>query len=215
MIRMSKASKVLLDAVAGHEIVLKDAFAAIPTDSSVAILGPSDDALTATMLLLTGADRPDRGEVRRPRIRMSPLINSRGLAGASLIPSLTVVANLRLLADANGADAGKLVELVDLACDLGPNLIQSLNKLDWKTRRALEVAAIAALPFDCYFVDRMHSIETRLIWMLLHSVSARGAGLVFSTRRHQQAENLADTIVTMEHGEVRMRENARRIGGLA
>ena len=198
MIYFRNVSKYQLDAYLGHEVLLRDASFVFPTDRSLAILSESKVA-SAVLLMMTGSKVPDRGRVERGRLRCSPVINAGGVPGA-LGGSFTGLENIRMFADRYGVDQHKLAALVEAAGDFGTALNLPVRKLDGAQRRSLETAAIAALPFDCYFVDKIHQIEPTLVWKLLHAAKMRGAGVIFSTERPLQARRLASSGVIVSNG---------------
>ena len=106
-----------------------------------------------------------------------------------------------------GVDRGKLTTLVEGAACLGSALEFPVRKLDGMQRRLLEVAAISALPFDCYFVDRVHQLEPKLVWKLLHAARLRGAGVIFSTDRLALARRFANVGAFVSNGQLHWAEN--------
>jgi capsular polysaccharide transport system ATP-binding protein len=205
MIHLHNVSKYHLDIALGHEVVLRDASFALPSDRSVAVLGSAKVASTI-LLMLTGAKVPDKGRIERGRLRCSPVINSGG-APISLVVQSTALSNIELLAKRYGADAHLLAALVEGATGLGSALQLPVRKLDGPQRRSLEAAAIAALPFDCYFIDRVHQLEPKLIWRMLTAARLRGAGVIFSTDRLPQARRLARSGVFVADGQLHWTEN--------
>jgi ABC-type polysaccharide/polyol phosphate transport system ATPase subunit len=205
MIHLRNVSKYHLDIELGHEVVLRDASFAFPTDRSVAVLGGAKVASTI-LLMLTGAKVPDKGSIGRGRLRCSPVINSSG-AALSLVAQLTALGNIEMLAGRFGADPHLLAALVEGATGLGSAMQLPVRKLDGIQRRSLEIAAISALPFDCYFIDRVHLIEPRLIWRMLTVARLRGSGVIFATDRLPQARRLARSGAFVANGQLHWTEN--------
>jgi ABC-type polysaccharide/polyol phosphate transport system ATPase subunit len=215
VIHLHNVSKYHLDGHLGHELVLRDASFSLPTDRPVAIIGGDPKAATTLLMLLCGSQNPDKGEILWPPARLSPLIHANGVPGASLVPQFTAADNIRLLAELYGVDGFDLMALVEEACRFGPRLTIPVAKFDWPTRRALELTVIAALPFDCYFVDRLHVMEGPLVWRLLHAAKARGAGVIFSTQRQAQALRIARVGAVAADGAVRVLNNLQESSALA
>ena len=181
VIHADNISKYIIDGKLGHQLVLRDASFSVPTDRSVAIL--SGDALAATTLLslLTGTKTPDKGKIVAERFRASPIMNHRGVPGGALIPQMTATGNIRLLADLHGVDPIELLALVESVCRFGSRLDIPVSKFDWPMLRAFEVTVTAALPFDCYFIDRLHSVDMQ-VWRLVAAArgSERGFGVFYA-----------------------------------
>jgi capsular polysaccharide transport system ATP-binding protein len=207
VIHVRGVTKYHLDAHLGHEVILRDASFSLPTNRPAAILGSDVRAISMILLMLTGARVPHKGEIDRGRLRCSPVIHSGGAPGPSLHPQLTAADNIRIFAELYGADVHELMGLVESACELGPRLKLPVSKLDWAARRVLELSVIAALPFDCYFIDRLDILNGPLIWRLILAAQRRGAGLIFSTQRRPQAARLAKIGVLIEDGAARMLYN--------
>jgi ABC-type polysaccharide/polyol phosphate transport system ATPase subunit len=214
MIRARNVSKFNFDQHTGHELVLRDAYFDLPTDRPVAILGKDPRVVTSIMLLLSGVTKPDRGEVDIGRLRMSPLIQAGGVPGASLIPRFTAAENIGHLAAMYGVDAAHLTALVESVCNFGAQLNLPVSKFDWPMRRLLELTVVSALPFDCYFVDRLQAYSGPALWRLFHAARLRGAGLIFSTNRRGQATRfftrLGNAAAVVSGGHVRLVENPER-----
>lgn len=206
MIYLRKVSKYHLDSELGHEVVLRDASFAIPTNRFLALITENTKAASTILLMLTGSRLPETGQVDRGRVRCSPVMNAGG-GPSTLIPLMTVEENIAMLAARFGIDYRKLAALVEGALCLGSAWQLPVRKLDGAQRRSLEVAAVSALPFDCYFVDRLQHIESKLIWKLLHSARLRGAGVIFSTDRASLAQRLNSVEVLVSNGQLHWAKN--------
>jgi ABC-type multidrug transport system ATPase subunit len=174
-----------------HEFVLRNVSGALPTDRAFALLGHDAQALTAVLYMLAGAKAPHEGEVLHSFMRKSPLIQAGGVAGATLVSQFSAADNIRLLADLHSIDRHHLMALVEVACRFGKYLGVPVGKFDRPMRRVLELTVMAALPFDCYFVDGLHRTPAPLTWRLVHAARRRRAGLVFSTTARRQALRIA------------------------
>lgn len=74
-------------------------------------------------------------------------------------------------------------------------------------RRTLEATIIAALPFDCYFVDLMHQIDMSVVTRLFHAAKLRGAGVIFATARLPQAVRFASSGAIASNGQLTWADN--------
>lgn len=204
MIHLQDVSQSLLDEVVGRKLILRNASASVPTRRRVALLGTDPKSLTEVLAVLAGVRKPDSGRVDVPRIRRSPVINSGGSPGSTLAPQLTALENIRFAARASGLDEAALVDAVESSCHFGRLLTLPVRTFDWPTRRRLETAMIAALPFDCYFVDRLHELEGPFVWRLVHVASKRGAGIVFTSRRANQTLRVAEIAARVRNGSLEL-----------
>jgi ABC-type polysaccharide/polyol phosphate transport system ATPase subunit len=209
VIYLRKVSKYHRDAELGHEVVLRDASFVFPTDRPVVVLGPDARVISSIMLLLTGSMAPDKGEISRGRIRCSPLINSAGTPGAALLAQYTSADNIRRFAELYSVDRQKLMDSVENACSLGAYLNLPVKKMQWPMRRSLEAAIITALPFDCYFADRLHSLESGLVWRLFYAAKVRGAGIIYSAQRLPPGIRRSSTAAVAANGALQWADNTQ------
>jgi capsular polysaccharide transport system ATP-binding protein len=183
VIHFYKVTKTTTNQRTGSSFPLLDVTTSIPCDRPVALIGHNSADLSSFLHLVAGSEIPSRGKILRDKTRFSPIINAGDGAGNTLIKKLSPLENIEFFAGMNGIDPGHLLAVVEAACGLGRLLRLPLIHLDPNERRALEVALLAAMPYDCYLVDRLHELKERLIWQLLHSARSRGAGLIFTTNR--------------------------------
>jgi ABC-type polysaccharide/polyol phosphate transport system ATPase subunit len=207
VIYLRNVSKYHLDAQLGHEVVLRDVSLGLPTDRPLAIVGSDARLISTILLMLTGAKAPDRGEIARGRIRCSPVINLGGGGAATFLGQLSALDNISSLAAMYGVDRRKLIALVESAGSFASRLDMPFRKLEWASRRSIEAATIAALPFDCYFIDRLHMLDIVLVRRMFHAARLRGAGVIFSTDRVPQALRLAKVGALASNGRLQLAEN--------
>jgi hypothetical protein len=215
MIRLVNVSLALKVAGAEPEPILQDATLALPTDSRLALLGDDPKALTETILLLSGSRKPDRGRISFDRMRCSPLVNSGSYAGRTLVPQLTVRENIRHAARTHGVDERVLADLVESACEFGDQRDAEVGSLDRKTRRIFECALIAAIPFDCYYIDRLQEIENRFIWQFVHVVTRRGAGMMYTLSSAKYLPKFTQSTGMLQDGSIQLRSPTIRALGHA
>jgi ABC-type polysaccharide/polyol phosphate transport system ATPase subunit len=184
--------------------VLRDTTICFPTDRPVALLGENNEDLTVILYMLSGATVPDGGEIVAGQLRASPLIHAGGVPGATLVPHFSAADNVRLLGDLHGIDQHQLRALVEVVCRLGSSFHVPVAKLERGKRRALEMNVMAALPFDCYFVDRLHSAAGPHAWRLLTTARKRGAGVVFSTQLYRQALRITQNGAIVQGGSIHL-----------
>jgi capsular polysaccharide transport system ATP-binding protein len=203
MIHLCAVSK-RANEITGPRLILRDVTVSLSRDARIALLGHDRRALTIVLHLLAGSATPDSGRIVANRLRRSPIVNAGGSAGNSLVLRLTGLENINFFARMNGVDPTHLLAVVESACRLDRLLRIPVREYDRPTRRALEVALIAALPYDCYLVDGLNEFEPRLLWQLIHAANGRRAGLIFTTKNMTQAARLGQVGAVVGDGSIRV-----------
>ncbi len=205
MMYLCGISQSLPDEGVGRRPLLQNVSAALPTALRLVLLGSDAVALTEILAMLAGNRTPDHGRIVASRLRRSPVINTGGSSGSTLAPQLSVLENIRVAARTHGVDEAALIALVESACRLGKLLNAPVRTFNWPMRRRLEATLVAALPFDCYFVDRLHELEGESVWRLVHVASRRGAGIIFTSAREKQTLTLAQQAIVVRNGSVKLK----------
>jgi capsular polysaccharide transport system ATP-binding protein len=206
MILLSNVSLSLRENGPEAAPVLRDVTVALPTNRRVAILGTDPREMTEVLSMLAGMRKPDAGWVDRGDIRCSPVVNAGSTPGRTLVPTLSAMANIRLAASANAVDEVELIALVESACQFGKLLRAPVNNLDRAMRRKLEATLIAAIPYDCYYIDRLHEFEAPIIWQFVQVAKRRGAGILFTSRMPKQVRKFAELGAMIGDGSLEMRD---------
>jgi len=210
MIYLCDISKSVTEEHTGRKLVLQNSSVAVPTERRIVLHGGDSRCLTEILSMLAGVRKPDRGRIIANRIRCSPVINAGGTAGSTLVPQLTVLENIRVVARAYGLDEARLLGVVESACHLDRLLAVPVRTFNWPTRRKLEATLIAALPFDCYFVDRLHELEGQFVWQLIHVAGKRGAGIIFTSTRVKQTLKIAEMAIVVRNGSAELLPHVRK-----
>jgi len=192
MISLYNVSKSVPEPQNGMRQVLRGATIALPVNRRIVLFGTDLAGQSAVLHLLAGSETPDQGRIISGRVRFSPVVNSRGTAGGMLVPQLSAVDNVRFFARLHGIDPLLLIRRVARASELGAALGQPVSAFNGPMRRALEAALMAAVPYDCYLVDRLHDFSPPQRWMIARAARRRHAGLLFTTNNRRIAENQAE-----------------------
>jgi ABC-type polysaccharide/polyol phosphate transport system ATPase subunit len=184
-------------------MLLHNASATLPTGLRLLLHGADAASLTEVLSLLAGYRKPEHGRIVA-QLRRSPVINAGSGAGNTLVPQLSVLENIRVAARTYGLDEPTLIWLVESALHLGSQLAAPVRSFNWAMRRKLEATLIAALPFDCYFVDRLHELEGPIVWRLVHVAGRRGAGIIFTSSREKQALTVAQKAIVVRNGSINL-----------
>lgn len=202
MIRFSQVSRKVIGANESVRGTLEGINLVLPVNRKVAVFGTDRAAMTTFLHLLAGSEVPDRGSVVIERHNLSPIVNSGGGAGSNLLPQLTAMENVRFFARLHGLDALALKQIIEWACHFGSMWDAPIRLFDWPRRRALETALIAALPYDCYLVDHLHTMAGELCWLLATRVRERRAGWIFTTDNFNVAQKFGEVCVVIEDRNV-------------
>lgn len=186
----------------GAQFLLRDVSISLHRDARLALLGEDPSALTTVLHLLAGSEKPDQGIVVTDELRGSPVINSGGWAGSCLAPKLTGIENISFFAMKCGVDGGHLLSMVEAACSLGRLLRVPVREYDRRMRQSFEVALVGAIPFDCYFIDKLNDFDVRLAWQLFHVARGRGAGMIFTTNNVKTAAMIAQFGAVVRDGSI-------------
>jgi capsular polysaccharide transport system ATP-binding protein len=201
MIHFCDVSKRVTDDRNGARFLLRDVTVSLPRNAQIALIGEDRQALTTTLHLLAGSEVPDQGRIIVDRLRRSPIINAGNVAGGSLVGRLSGLDNVKFYARIHGIDPGHLLAIVESVCRLDKLLSIPIREYERRRRQALEITLIAALPYDCYFLDNLDQFERPLVWHLVHAVRGRGAGLFFTTKKMPRLVQIGAIV---EHGTIRI-----------
>jgi capsular polysaccharide transport system ATP-binding protein len=167
----------------------------LPTERRVALLGRSLAGKSVLLRILTGLEAPDTGHVVAP-LRLSPIANS----SAPFDTRMTIADNIRYLARLYGVDAETLTLATVSYCRTDLPIQSPIAALPRNLWRALDIALVAVLPFDCYLLDHITNIETGIVSRYVASAMQRNAGVIFATSRIYDVREHADFVVVL-HGK--------------
>jgi ABC-2 type transport system ATP-binding protein len=199
----------------GDTWVLRDVDLDVPAGSVLGLLGPNGAGKTTTVKILTTLLRPSAGtatvagaDVLTDAARVRERI---GLAGqhATVDELLTGRANLEMVARLNHlgrrtarARAGELLDRFALT-EAGDRLVRTYSG---GMRRRLDLAAsLVASPPVLFLDEPTTGLDPRSrneLWALLRELVADGTTLVLTTQYLEEADQLADRIAVLDHGQV-------------
>jgi len=175
-----------------------------------AVLGPNGAGKTTTVECCEGLRVPDAGSVRvlgldprtdaaalRPRVGV--MLQDGGLpTGARALEMLRHVASMY----SAPRDLGELVERLGLDSFART----SVRRLSGGQRQRLALAAALVGRPDVVFLDEpsagMDPQSRRAVWALVRELRTQGVGVVLTTHLMDEAEDLADHVVVVDHGTV-------------
>ncbi|MFS0701084.1 ABC transporter ATP-binding protein [Cellulomonas sp. 179-A 4D5 NHS] len=175
-----------------------------------AVLGPNGAGKTTTVECCEGLRSPDAGSVRvlgldpladaralRPRVGV--MLQDGGLpTGVRALEMLEHVARLH----ARPRDVGELSERLGL----GGFARTTVRRLSGGQRQRLALATALVGRPELVFLDEpsagMDPQSRRAVWELVRELRAEGTSVVLTTHLMDEAEDLADRVVVVDHGAV-------------
>ncbi|WP_110181791.1 ATP-binding cassette domain-containing protein [Nocardioides solisilvae] len=188
---------------------------AVPTGSVLGLLGPNGAGKTTTVRMMTTLTRPTSGTalvaghdvVRDP----AGVRRSMGLTGqsATVDELLTGRENLRLVGQLYGLDrrtvrriSDDLLERFSLA-DAGDRVVKTYSG---GMRRRLDLAvSLVATPPVLFLDEPTTGLDPRSrveLWDVLRELVRDGTTLLLTTQYLEEADQLADNIVVVDHGRI-------------
>lgn len=199
----------------GDFTAVDDVSFTVPTGTVLGLLGPNGAGKTTTVRMMTTLSRPTAGTARvagydvlahPDRVRASM-----GLTGqaASVDELLTGRENLRLIGELYGLPARKVRTLSDQLLEQF-SLTEAGNKVvkeysgGMRRRIDLAVSLIAAPPV--LFLDEpttgLDPRSRNELWDVLRGLVRDGTTLLLTTQYLEEADQLADNIIVIDHGTV-------------
>ncbi len=188
---------------------------AIPRGTVYGVLGPNGAGKTTTIRILATLLRPDGGSARvlghdvvsdaaavRRRVSLTAQF-------ASVDEDLTAAENLILLARLLGlsrararARAGDLLEAFGLAGAAR----RQVQQFSGGMRRRLDIAASIILTPDLLFLDEpttgLDPRSRNQVWEIVRTIVGDGTTVLLTTQYLDEADQLADRIAVIDHGQV-------------
>lgn len=171
------------------------------------LLGPNGAGKTTTIEILEGIKTADSGEVLYKGEKQGDLFRHKAgimFQATALQEFITVNETLQLFAGLYN-DTCDLDELIEL-CALSEFLYQDNKKLSGGQRqRVLFAVALINNP-DILFLDEpttgLDPQSRRNFWQLINDIKKQGKTILLTTHYMEEAFELCDELVIMDHGEV-------------
>ncbi|MGH3510074.1 MAG: ATP-binding cassette domain-containing protein [Nocardioidaceae bacterium] len=199
----------------GEVIAVDDVSFTVPTGSVLGMLGPNGAGKTTTVRMMTTLTRPTSGTatVAGHDVLTSPdaVRRSMGLTGqaATVDELLTGRENLQLMGDLYGLPAvdvrtrgGALLERFSLS-EAGDRVVKTYSG---GMRRRLDLAvSLIATPPVLFLDEPTTGLDPRSrveLWEVLRGLVRDGTTLLLTTQYLEEADQLADNIVVIDHGRI-------------
>ena len=187
----------------------------VPVGTVLGLLGPNGAGKTTAVRILTTLIRPDRGRARvlgRDVTQHAQEVRaSIGLAGqyAAVDENLTARENLRLVGRLTQVPRdelpGRIEELLE-RFDLADASDRLLRHFSGGMRRRLDLAAALVHRPPVLFLDEpttgLDPTGRTELWKVIEGLVGAGTTVLLTTQYLEEADQLADRIVVIDHGSV-------------
>ncbi len=188
---------------------------AVPAGTILGVLGPNGAGKTTAVRVLTTLTKPDQGQARVAGLDVvtnAEAVQQRiGVAAqdATVDASLTGLQNLVMIGELGGLRRGAarvraedLLERFELAEAAG----RTSKTYSGGMRRRLDLAASVMMRPDVLFLDEpttgLDPASRERMWDVIRELVADGVTLLLTTQYLEEADQLADQIIVVDHGRV-------------
>lgn len=137
----------------GTHQVLRDVGLTIRPGQKLGILGRNGAGKSTLIRLLSGAERPTSGQVRRSMSVSWPLA-----FGGAFQGSLSGLDNLRFICRIHDVDHSQKVDYVEDFAELGKFMREPVKNYSAGMRARLAFAISMAVEFDCFLIDEIIAV---------------------------------------------------------
>jgi ABC-2 type transport system ATP-binding protein len=199
----------------GETVAVDGVSFSVPTGTVLGLLGPNGAGKTTTVRMMTTLTTPTRGTARVAGhdVVTDPrgVRRSMGLTGqtATVDELLTGRENLRLIGQLYGLDRGTVKRVSDdllerfSLTDAGSRVVKTYSG---GMRRRLDLAvSLVATPPVLFLDEPTTGLDPRSrveLWDVLRELVNDGTTLLLTTQYLEEADQLADNIVVIDHGGI-------------
>ena len=122
-------------------------------ERNIGLIGENGAGKSTVLRMISGAELPDTGHIRRDCQVSFPL----GFAG-SFNGSLTGIENTRFVARIYGKDTERVIEYVEEFAELGKHFYAPVRTYSSGMRARLSFGVSLAIDFECYLVDEITAV---------------------------------------------------------
>lgn len=152
MIEISNVSKCYTTR-SGRSNVLRNINLRVERGEKIGILGRNGAGKSTLIRLISGAERPTSGYIKRGMSISWPLA-----FGGSFQGSLTGLDNIRFVCRIYGTPIEKVIPYVEEFSELGKYLREPVKKYSSGMRARLAFAISMAIEFDCFLIDEIVAV---------------------------------------------------------
>lgn len=137
----------------GKKIILDGIDLTFPRGQNTAIIGPNGAGKSTLMRLLSGAEMPDSGTIRREGSVSWPLGFKGGLHG-----SLTGRENIAFISRVYNRDFAEMLDFVESFADIGKNINEQVKTYSSGMKARVAFGMSMAIKFDYYLIDEVIAV---------------------------------------------------------
>jgi len=152
MIELTNITKIY-PTRAGNHTVLDGVDLTIRPGEKIGILGRNGAGKSTLIRILSGAERPTRGQIHRGMSLSWPLA-----FGGAFQGSLTGLDNLKFICRVYGVDYRDKIDYVQGFAELGEYFREPVKSYSSGMRSRLAFAISMAIEFDCFLIDEVISV---------------------------------------------------------
>ena len=198
MIELHNVSKSY-PTVAGRKVVIDRLNLVLPWGAKVGVLGRNGAGKSTLLGMISGAVRPDGGQILRRGAISWPL----GFAG-SFHADLTGAQNVRFVARIYGMDTEAMVAFVEDFAELGEFMDMPLRSYSSGMRARLAFGMSMGVSFDWYLVDEITAVgDTNFRKKSLNAFNTRlaDAGLLVTSHSASTIRSYCTSGLVIERGQ--------------
>jgi capsular polysaccharide transport system ATP-binding protein len=152
MLEIDKVTKVY-NTRQGSRTILKEVCLTVQKGEKVGILGHNGAGKSTLIRLISGAEHPTRGVIRRGMSVSWPLA-----FGGTFQGSLTGLDNLKFICRIYNIDIQKILSFVEDFCELGIYFREPVKKYSAGMQARLAFGISMAVEFDCFLIDEIVAV---------------------------------------------------------
>jgi ABC-2 type transport system ATP-binding protein len=199
----------------GDFVAVDDVDFEVPTGTVVALLGPNGAGKTTIVRMLATLSKPTSGTATVGGFdvvhQADAVRNVISLTGqfAALEGNLTARENLVLMATLRGYDraaAGRIADRLIDRFDIGEFRDKLVKSVSGGQRRRVDLAASLVVQPQLLVLDEpttgLDPRSRQVVWSTIRELVSEGVTLLLTTQYLEEADELADSIVLIDHGRV-------------
>lgn len=186
----------------GPREVLRDISLTINPSEKIGVLGRNGAGKSTLIRLISGAELPTSGHVRRTMSVSWPLAFAGGFQG-----TLTGLDNLRFICRVYGIPIEPSIPFVDAFSELGPYLREPVKTYSSGMRARLAFALSMAIDFDCYLIDEVVAVGDSRFHDKCHTElfeKRKDRAMIIVSHSSAYIREHCDRAAVLENGGLRM-----------
>jgi ABC-2 type transport system ATP-binding protein len=179
----------------------------VPQGMCLGLLGPNGAGKTTTVELMEGISKPDGGEILYKGEALGKQFRDQAgimFQSTALQEFITVSETLQLFSQLYSHSTP--VEELIKSCSLNEILHRDTRKLSGGQRQRLLLAIALINDPEIIFLDEpttgLDPQARRNFWALIRSIKSRNKTIIMTTHYMEEAYELCDEIIIMDHGEI-------------